>query len=112
MKPPYPTVAGAFGKPTVVNNVETFANVPVIVEKGAQWYSQVGAKDYPGTKVFSISGDVKRPGCYEVATGSSLNNVIDLAWGYPRRPHPQGGSTGWVFMWIYQGFRVEPTGGL
>ena len=82
MKPPYPTVAGAFGKPTVVNNVETFANVPVIVSKGAEWYSQVGAKDYPGTKIFSISGDVKRPGCYEVATDATLNNVvIDLAGG-------------------------------
>lgn len=81
MKPPYPTVAGAFGKPTVVNNVETFANVPVIVEKGAQWYSQIGASEYPGTKVFSISGDVKNPGCYEVATDSSLNDVIELAGG-------------------------------
>lgn len=81
MKPPYPTVAGAFGKPTVVNNVETFANVPVIVEKGAQWYSQIGASEYPGTKVFSISGDVKNPGCYEAATDSSLNDVIELAGG-------------------------------
>lgn len=81
MKPPYPTVAGAFGKPTVVNNVETFANVPVIVERGAQWYSQIGAPDYPGTKVFSISGDVQNPGCYEVATDSSLNDVIALAGG-------------------------------
>ena len=81
MKPPYPTVAGAFGKPTVVTNVETFANVPVIVEKGAQWYSQIGASEYPGTKVFSISGDVKNPGCHEVATDSSLNDVIELAGG-------------------------------
>lgn len=81
LKPPYPTVAGAFGKPTVVNNVETFANVPVIVGKGAAWYAGIGAMEYPGTKVFSISGDVKNPGCYEVATDASLNDVIELAGG-------------------------------
>lgn len=76
LKPPYPTQAGAFGKPTVVNNVETFANVPVIVEKGAKWYSSIGAKDYPGTKIFSVSGDVKNPGCYEMATDASLCDVV------------------------------------
>ena len=81
LKPPYPTTAGAFGRPTVVNNVETFASVPVIVGRGAQWYAGIGADDYPGTKVFSISGDIARPGCYEVATDASLNDVIELAGG-------------------------------
>jgi NADH-quinone oxidoreductase subunit F len=82
LKPPYPTVKGAFGKPTVVNNVETFANVPVIVKNGSKWFSQIGSKEYPGTKVFSVSGDVKNPGCYEMATNSSLSDiVIDLAGG-------------------------------
>lgn len=82
LKPPFPTVKGAFGKPTVVNNVETFANVPVIVKNGSEWFSQIGSKEYPGTKVFSVSGDVKNPGCYEMTTNSSLSDiVIDLAGG-------------------------------
>ena len=82
LKPPYPTEKGVFGKPTVVNNVETFANVPAIVKNGADWFSQIGSKDYPGTKVFSISGDVKNPGCYEMTTDSTLSDiVVGLAGG-------------------------------
>ncbi|MBQ6622012.1 MAG: SLBB domain-containing protein [Mogibacterium sp.] len=76
LKPPYPTVKGAFGKPTVVNNVETFANVPEIVRNGAAWFSKIGSPEYPGTKIFSISGDVRKPGCYEVATDATLSDVV------------------------------------
>ena len=76
LKPPFPTVKGAFGKPTVVNNVETYANVPAIVLNGAEWFSHIGNPAYPGAKIFSISGDVKKPGCYEVATDVSLEDVI------------------------------------
>ena len=76
LKPPYPTVKGAFGKPTVVNNVETFANVPMIVKQGAEWFAGIGAKDYPGTKIFSVSGDVQKPGCYEMATDATLADIV------------------------------------
>lgn len=76
LKPPFPTVKGAFGKPTVVNNVETFANVPSIVKEGAEWFSQIGSKEYPGTKIFSVSGDVKKTGCYEMATDSTLLDIV------------------------------------
>lgn len=82
LKPPFPTVKGLYGKPTVVNNVETYANVPAIVLNGAEWFSQIGSSQYPGTKVFSVSGDVKKPGCYEMATNSSLEDiVVNLAGG-------------------------------
>lgn len=82
LKPPFPTVKGLYGKPTVVNNVETYANVPAIVLNGAKWFSEIGSKEYPGTKIFSVSGDVKYPGCYEMTTDSSLEDiVIGLAGG-------------------------------
>lgn len=82
LKPPYPTVAGLWGKPTVVNNVETFAVVPVIVEKGADWFSGLGAEKYPGTKIFCLSGDVKNRTAFEVPTNTTLRDLIyDLGGG-------------------------------
>lgn len=76
LKPPYPTVSGFNGKPTVVNNVETFANVPVIVEKGADWFRAIGSPDYPGTKVYCLSGDVVNRGCFEAPTNVTLRDII------------------------------------
>lgn len=76
LKPPFPTVAGFNGKPTVVNNVETFATVPDIVLKGADWFSSLGSSAYPGTKVFSLSGDVVNRGCFETTTDITLRDVI------------------------------------
>lgn len=82
LKPPFPTTAGYLGKPTVVNNVETFATVPVIVEKGAEWFGSIGAPDYPGTKLFSLSGDVKNKGVFELPTDAKLSDLInDLGGG-------------------------------
>lgn len=82
LKPPFPTVKGTFGKPTIVNNVETFANVPVIVKEGAAWFAGIGSKEYPGTKIFSVSGDIQKPGCYELATDAPLSAIVnDLAGG-------------------------------
>lgn len=82
LKPPFPTVRGAFGKPTVVNNVETYANVPMIVLNGAEWFAKIGEEKYPGTKIFSVSGDVRSPGCYEMATDATLADVVNgLAGG-------------------------------
>lgn len=76
LKPPFPTVSGFRGKPTVVNNVETFATVPDIVLKGAKWFSSLGSSKYPGTKVFSLSGDVVNRGCFETTTDVTLRDVI------------------------------------
>lgn len=87
LKPPFPTVKGAFGKPTVVNNVETFANVPMIVKQGAEWFAGIGSKEYPGTKIFSVSGDIKKPGCYEMATDATLADIVNVMAGGVRDGH-------------------------
>ncbi len=81
LKPPYPTVSGLWGCPTVVNNVETFAVVPVIIEKGAAWFSGLGAERYPGTKIFCLSGDVKNRTYCEVTTDTTLGELLRLAGG-------------------------------
>ena len=82
IKPPFPAEKGLWGKPTLVNNVETLANLPGIIEHGSTWFRSYGTERTPGTKVFSISGDVKKPGCYEVDAGIILNDLInDLAGG-------------------------------
>lgn len=81
-KPPYPTQAGLFNKPTVVNNVETLANVPVIINKGPNWYAQIGTATSKGTKIFAISGKVRNTGLIEVPMGTSLQTVVfDIAGG-------------------------------
>ncbi len=69
MRPPFPATVGLYGKPTVVNNVETLANVPPIIANGAQWYRQFGTEKSPGTKIFCLSGHVNRPGNYEAELG-------------------------------------------
>jgi NADH-quinone oxidoreductase subunit F len=77
-KPPYyPTVYGLYGKPTVVNNVETLSNVPHIVSNGADWFRSFGTKTCPGTMLFSLSGDINRPGVYELPLGISLRKLIE-----------------------------------
>lgn len=70
LKPPYPSEEGLFGKPTVVNNVETLANVPVILADGAEQYRRLGLEDDPGTRLFSLSGDARQSGVYELEMGS------------------------------------------
>ncbi len=81
LKPPFPTVAGYMGKPTVVNNVETFSAVPVIVDKGAAWFGKIGAEKYPGTKLFCLSGDVKNKGVFELPTNATLRELIEELGG-------------------------------
>jgi len=82
IKPPFPTTHGLFGKPTVINNVETLANVPLILNIGAESYRQIGTEKSPGPKLFCLSGDIKRPGLYEVPFGVSLRHLIfDLGGG-------------------------------
>jgi NADH-quinone oxidoreductase subunit F len=75
-KPPFPATYGLYGKPTVVNNVETLANVPHIINKGAEWYASIGTPKSTGTRIFSVSGHVKRPGNYEVPMGITLRQLI------------------------------------
>jgi NADH:ubiquinone oxidoreductase subunit F (NADH-binding) len=75
-KPPFPGVAGLWGKPTVVNNVETFANIPVILEKGADWFAGIGAAKYPGTKVFTLTGDVVNKTVFELPTNVTIRDVV------------------------------------
>jgi NADH-quinone oxidoreductase subunit F len=82
IKPPFPTTHGLFGKPTVINNVETLANIPYILRAGAGAYRQVGTEKSPGSKLFCLSGDVTRPGLYEVPFGVSFRHLLDdLAGG-------------------------------
>jgi NADH:ubiquinone oxidoreductase subunit F (NADH-binding) len=83
-RPPFPAVQGLFGKPTVINNVETLANLPAIVRKGAAWFSAVGTGGSKGTKVFALSGKINRTGLVEVAMGTKLRQIIfDIGGGIP-----------------------------
>ncbi|MCY3924607.1 MAG: NAD(P)H-dependent oxidoreductase subunit E [bacterium] len=82
-KPPFPTEAGLFGRPTVVNNVETLYNVPVILDRGAAAFRRVGTAESPGTKLFSVAGCVERPGTYEVPFGTRLDELLGLCGAAP-----------------------------
>jgi len=75
-KPPFPAVSGLWGKPTIVNNVETFANVGAIIRKGAAWFRQIGTPKCPGTKVFALAGKISRVGLIEVPMGTPLRDII------------------------------------
>ena len=75
-KPPYPAVQGLWGKPTVVNNVETFGNIPTIIRKGAKWFSEMGTDKSKGTKVFALTGDIRNTGLVEVPMGITLRELI------------------------------------
>ena len=82
IKPPFPTTYGLFGRPTVINNVETLCNIPYILEVGAESYRQIGTEKSTGPKLFCVSGDVARPGLYEVPFGVSIRHLLfDLAGG-------------------------------
>lgn len=81
-KPPFPSVSGYMGKPTNVNNVETFANIPVIINKGAEWFSSIGTAKSKGTKVFALAGKINNVGLIEVPMGTTLREVIyDIGGG-------------------------------
>jgi NADH-quinone oxidoreductase subunit F len=78
LKPPFPAVQGLYDCPTVVNNVETFCNVPHIIEMGGLEYKKIGTEKSPGTRVFSVSGHVNRPGVYEIELGTPLMELINV----------------------------------
>jgi bidirectional [NiFe] hydrogenase diaphorase subunit len=84
VRPPYPSEKGLWGKPTVINNVETYANVAPILRKGSAWFAAIGTQKSPGTKVFAIAGNVKRPGLIEVPMGIALRKIVfDIGGGTP-----------------------------
>ncbi len=83
-RPPYPAVEGLFGKPTNINNVETWANVPIIIGKGSKWYSSIGTAGSKGTKIFSLVGKVNNTGLVEVPMGMTLGKIVfDIGGGIP-----------------------------
>jgi formate dehydrogenase/NADH-quinone oxidoreductase subunit F len=80
-KPPFPGIYGLWGKPTLMNSVETFAHVPVIIERGADWWKEQGVRDGTGLKFFAVSGHVERPDVYCVPMGTTARELIELAGG-------------------------------
>jgi len=80
-RPPFPAQAGLWEKPTILNNVETLANVPQIIVKGSKWFSNIGTEKSKGTKVFSITGDVNNVGCVEVPIGTTLDTIVNKIGG-------------------------------
>ena len=101
-KPPFPAISGLFGKPTVVNNVETLCCVPHIIEHGAAWFKSISLTGQGGTKLYGISGRVKNPGIWELPLGTTLREIIDehaggMADGYKfRGALPGGASTDFI----------------
>jgi NADH:ubiquinone oxidoreductase subunit F (NADH-binding)/NAD-dependent dihydropyrimidine dehydrogenase PreA subunit len=100
-RPPYPSVKGLWGKPTVINNVETLANIPIIISKGGKWFAQIGTATSKGTKVFAVTGKVKNSGLVEIAMGATLRDiVVDICGGTfsgkPIKAVQTGGPSGGV----------------
>jgi NADH:ubiquinone oxidoreductase subunit F (NADH-binding)/Pyruvate/2-oxoacid:ferredoxin oxidoreductase delta subunit len=101
LKPPYPAIRGLNGKPTVVNNIETIANVPFIIEKGAEWFKLIGSAKSKGTKLFSVSGKVNNTCLIEVPLGVPIARIVEIAGGVKKGKNlkavhiggPSGGST-------------------
>jgi NADH-quinone oxidoreductase subunit F len=81
IKPPFPTTHGVFGKPTVINNVETLCSVPLILSLGSAEYRKIGTEKSPGPKLFCVSGDVTKPGVYEIPFGATLRELLEMAGG-------------------------------
>jgi NADH-quinone oxidoreductase subunit F len=98
VKPPFPTTNGLFDKPTVINNVETLCNVSLIISKGSAEYRKIGTEKSPGPKLFCVSGDVVKPGLYEVPFGVTLRELLKMAGGVAGKKSPKavlfGGAAG------------------
>jgi [NiFe] hydrogenase diaphorase moiety large subunit len=115
-KPPYPTSSGVFGKPTSINNVETFVTAMMIIKHGPTKYTQLGTKDSRGSKVFSISGDTPTPGIFELELGMSVQNFVTEFGDGDTKAVQVGGASGFCvprkkFNETIIGFEGVPTGG-
>jgi NADH:ubiquinone oxidoreductase subunit F (NADH-binding) len=94
-RPPFPAVSGLWGKPTNINNTETWANIPVIIQRGAAWYAGIGCEKSKGTKTFSLTGKINRTGLIEVPMGMPLRQIIyDIGGGIPNNKEFKGVQTG------------------
>ena len=94
-RPPYPAVKGLFGKPTTENNVETFANIPQIILRGAEWFASMGTERSKGTKVFALGGKIKNTGLVEIPMGTTLREIIeDIGGGIPNGKKFKAAQTG------------------
>jgi NADH-quinone oxidoreductase subunit F len=94
-KPPFPFESGLFGKPTIINNVETFANVPSIIIKGWEWFASLGTPGSKGTKVFALAGDINNTGIVEVPMGMSLGDILfKIGGGIPKKKAFKAAQTG------------------
>lgn len=93
-RPPYPVVSGYMGFPTVVNNVETLCNIPLIIDKGSDWFASIGTTSSSGTKLISISGDCLRPGIYEIPMGIMIQKLLDMAGAESPAAIQVGGASG------------------
>jgi len=80
-KPPFPAQVGLYGKPTIINNTETLASVPVILEKGADWFLKLGKPNNGGSKIFSVSGHINKPGNYEIPMGTPFKTLLEMSGG-------------------------------
>ena len=104
VRPPFPPSYGLYGKPTVINNVETFTNVPMILANGADWYKKMGTADSAGVKVFSLSGRVRKPGNYELPFGTTFRELIYTHGGGVQDSHkvkaimPAGASSSLILV--------------
>ena len=118
-KPPFPANFGLYGKPTTINNTETYASVPAIVRNGAEWFANLGKPNNGGPKVFSVSGHVNNPGNFEIRLGTSFADLLAMAGGV-RNGHKlkaviPGGSSmpvlpGEIMMGLHHGLRQHPEG--
>lgn len=94
-RPPFPANKGLFGKPTVLNNVETYANIPAIILKGAEWFASVGTEKSKGTKVFALGGKINNTGLLEIAMGTTLREIVyDIGGGIPNGKAFKAAQTG------------------
>jgi NADH-quinone oxidoreductase subunit F len=113
VRPPFPAQYGLWGCPTTINNVETISNVPLILSRGWEWYSKIGAPKHPGLLLFGVSGHVNKPGVYELPTGELLTDLIyKYAGGVPgdkriKAVIPGGSSTMWLRGEEIEGVRMD-----
>ena len=102
VKPPRTVEQGLFGKPTVLNNVETFANVPIVIEKGSEWYKAIGPEKNNGTKAFALTGNIENTGLIEVPMGTTLREIIfDIGGGIRDGGEFKGCSNRRSFWWMF-----------